>query len=154
MQPSDHAGEHQVPSPFAESEVLPSSVGRKRRNRLLTIVLTFVVATGIAGTVWYLIELNDPLRSLHPFPVDEYFQDYRPLAGSKFRADLTIDADLGWKEGMGKLLVFTAGENHKPFAVLIPPEMSETYFQKSHTFSAELEVQQGGLIVAKQLHAK
>jgi hypothetical protein len=56
--------------------------------------------------------------------MDKYLADYRPLAGGKFKADLKVSNDLGWKPEIGHLMVFTVQDDSHALVVLIPPTMS------------------------------
>lgn len=78
----------------------------------------------------------------------KYLEGYKPLAGSKFRANLREENDLGWKEGTGRLMVFLLRDDPRPIVVIIPPGLSEIYFTKGQTYEAGLEVKEGGLIYA------
>jgi len=137
-----------VISPFSDSE--PQAHRRKRKGRAglfasLTVVLLLVL--GVGG--FFIFQtLNDPLRTLEPFPVGKYLEGYKPLAGSKFRANLRVENDLGWKEGLGRLMVFSLREDPRPIVVMIPPSLSEIYFTKGQNYQSELEVKEGGLIYA------
>jgi hypothetical protein len=93
--------------------------------------------------------LNDPLRTLENFPVAKYLDSYRGLAGSKFKGQLRVEADLGWKDGVGRLMLFTCPDDNRPIAVMIPADVANgMYFNKGQTYLAELEVKEGGLIYA------
>ena len=102
------------------------------------------------GTIGYFVEgyLNDPYRTLEPFPMDKYLSDYRSLSGSKFKAEVKVDNDLGSKTGVGRLMVFTVGDDNRPLVVLIPPRLSGIYFTKGQNYKTSLEVGQGGLVYA------
>jgi hypothetical protein len=71
------------------------------------------------------------------------------LAGSKFKAELHVEADLGWKDGAGRLMLFSTPDDPRPVAVLIPPAVSNgIYFTKGQTYTLAIEVKEGGLIYA------
>jgi hypothetical protein len=92
--------------------------------------------------------MSDPLRTLEAFPVAKYLENHRAVAGAKFKGELRVEADLGWKEGVGRLMVFTLPGDTRPIVVLIPAQLSNIYFSKGQTYLAELEVKEGGLIYA------
>jgi len=148
--PSDQEEGQRVVSPFAQttSAVLPA--GRRRSSGWLIgalVVLLVLVGIGTAGyfTAQY---LNDPYRTLEPFPVDKYLSDYRSLAGSKFKAEVKVSNDLGFRDGVGRLMVFTVGTDNRPIVVLIPAKLANIYFTKGQNYQTSLEVGQGGLIYA------
>ncbi len=109
--------------------------------------LLILIVLAVAG---YFVQryLNDPYRTLEPFPVDKYLSDYRSLSGSKFKAEVKVSADLGWKEDVGRLMVFTIGTDTRPVVVLIPPKLSGIFFTKGQDYQTSLEVGEGGLIYA------
>jgi hypothetical protein len=93
--------------------------------------------------------VNDPYRTLEIFPVSKYFDNYQSLAGSKYKGDFRVEADLGWKDGAGRLMLFSTTEDSRPVAVLIPASVANgIYFTKGPTYTAEVEVKEGGLIYA------
>jgi hypothetical protein len=138
-----------VVSPFAETAATfpPTKRSSARLYIWIAIAIVMVSAGGIGGMI-VARHLSDPLRTLDKFPVAKYLENYRSVAGAKFKGDLRVEADLGWKEGAGRLMVFTAAEDTRPIVVLIPPHLSNIYFSKGQTYLAELEVKEGGLIYA------
>ncbi len=116
------------------------------------IGLSVVVAAIAAVAILFLFRsLNDPYRTLEHFPVAKYLDSHRALAGSKFKAVLRVENDLGWKEGVGRLMLFSTSEDARPIAVMIPAGMTDIYFTKGQTYMAELEVKEGGLIYANSI---
>ena len=119
------------------------------------------VVSGLLGGVLLAIAayfslkvINDPYRTLEPFSIEKYLADYQPLAGSKFKADLKVAADLGWKESTGRLMVFTGESDSRPVLVLIPPKLAGIFFTKGQTYQIALEVGEGGLISADSCDKK
>lgn len=140
--------EEPVVSPFANVESHSRSRGAKKQGPWIWVILG-IVALGIifALGAFLMGKVNDPLRTLEPFPAARYFENYKSLAGSKFRAEVRVEADLGWKEGTGRLMLFTSQEDSRPIAVLVPFAVAkDIYFTKGQQFNAELEVREGGLI--------
>jgi len=112
-------------------------------SAVLAMILSAIVT--IFGYQYF----NNPYRTLETFPVGKYYEGYRSLAGSKFKGRLTVQANLGWKEDQGKLMVFSTAEDPRPLAVMVAPEDAGIAFQKGQTYLAEIEVKEGGLIHAK-----
>jgi hypothetical protein len=145
----DESEGQRIISPFAQttSTVHQTQSGRKISWPLWIVSgLLILVVVGVAGYFTYQY-IEDPYRTLEPFPVDKYMSDYRSLTGAKFKADLKVSADLGWKADTGRLMVFTA-EDNRPIVVLIPPRLSGLFFTKGQNYRASLEVGEGGLIYA------
>lgn len=150
MQPDRNESDG-ILSPFADTESSPPSKSWKSRIPLwAALVLAVLVVTGAGG--FFLVQyLNDPLRVLEPFPVAKYMENYRTLAGSKFRAALRVENDLGWKEGLGRLMVFSLRDDPRLIVVMIRPQDASIYFTKGQTFEGELEVVEGGLVYANSI---
>jgi hypothetical protein len=146
----DEGDDNQIISPFAQttSKIRPSSPGGKISWPLwiVSVVLLLVVVGNAA--YFGLKYLHDPYRTLEPFSADKYLADFQPLMGNKFKADLKVTADLGWKENVGRLMAFTALNDSRPILVLIPPKLSGIFFTKGQTYQVALEVGEGGLIYA------
>lgn len=153
MEPSrsEHQAETQkVISPFAYTEAAVSP-NKRSSGKLILVVSTcllLLMAGAVAG-VYVMRYINDPYRTLENFPVSKYLDGYQALAGSKFKANFRVEADLGWKDGTGRLMLFSTTDDSRPIAVLIPAAIANgIYFTKGQTYTAEVEVKEGGLIYA------
>jgi hypothetical protein len=152
MEPSriEQSGADKVISPFAQSEATIAP-RRESNGKLFLIIGAAIILMVIAAviTVFTMHYLNNPYRTLEVFPVSKYLDDYHALAGSKYKADFRVEADLGWKEGAGRLMLFSTADDSRPIAVMIPAAVSNgIYFTKGQTYTAEIEVKEGGLIYA------
>jgi hypothetical protein len=139
-----------VISPFARTtSTVQARGGRGSGSWALWLVssLLILMIIGIMGYFTYKY-LSDPYRTLEPFPMDKYLDDYRSMAGNKFKADLKVSADLGWKAETGRLMVFTIENDNRPLVVLIPPKLGGLFFEKGQNYQASLEVGEGGLVYA------
>jgi len=145
---SSETPDPKVISPFAETETTVSSRRKKKGVTLWIVIGLLVLVIGGVGGFILVSWLNDPLRTLEPFSVSKYLDGYRSLQGSHFKADLTVENDLGYKDGVGRLMVFSTKESAHPFVVMIPPNLASIYFTKGQHYLAELEVKEGGLIYA------
>jgi hypothetical protein len=150
MESVNRAGEPSTPlrSPFSE---VAGSVATKKRGLSRTFYLIAAVVAllgvGVGGGLWLSRHLSDPLRTLEEFPIAKYLESHRGMAGAEFRGELKVEADLGWKEGEGRLMLFSVGADPRPVAVFIPVGIAQgTYFTKGQKYLAELEVKEGGLI--------
>jgi hypothetical protein len=139
-----------VISPFAESDAVVSRQKVSSTKLILLIgAASLLIIVAVVATLFTVRYVNDPYRTLALFPVSKYFDDYQSLAGSKFKADFRVEADLGWKDGAGRLMLFSTTDDSRPVAVLIPASVaSGIYFTKGQTYTAEVEVKEGGLIYA------
>jgi hypothetical protein len=148
--PSGQEEGQRIVSPFAQTTTSVAPAGRRRSSAWAVWVIGIVLLIAALGVAGYFIQqyLNDPYRTLEPFPVDKYLSDYRSLAGSKFKAEVKVSNDLGWKADVGRLMVFTIGTDTRPIVVLIPPKLANIYFTKGQNYQTSLEVGQGGLIYA------
>jgi hypothetical protein len=148
--PSDQEQTQQVISPFAQTTSMVPGPGRSRSGAWVGWLIGILVAVLAVGTIGYFAQryLNDPYRTLEPFPMDKYLSDYRSLSGTKFKAEVKVANDLGSKPGVGRLMVFTIGDDNRPLVVLLPPNLSGIYFNKGQNYKTSLEVGQGGLVYA------
>lgn len=98
--PSEPAG-NPIISPFSDAE--GHGFQKQRKNSpLVWITLGVGLAILLSVASFFILrQLNDPFRTLEPFPVSKYMENYKSLAGSKFKANLRVENDLGWKEGVG-----------------------------------------------------
>ena len=142
-------GNPRVVSPFARTTSTVQPTGRKRGSWALGIVssLLIVVVAGILGYFGYKY-MADPYRTLEAFPMDKYLADYRSMTGAKFKADLKVSNDLGFKPDTGRLMVFTLQNDSRPLVVLIPPKFGGLFFEKGQNYLVSLEVEDGGLVYA------
>ena len=138
----------EVISPFAQTTSSVSPGPARRPWTLWAVSALLGLALLGNGACLASRYLGNPYRTLEPFPVDKYLADFQPLAGSKFGADLRVVADLGWKESVGRLMVFNAPNDSRPILVLIPPRLAALYFSKGQTYQVAMEVGEGGLIYA------
>jgi hypothetical protein len=143
--------ERDISSPFSTSQTKPTEYGLRRRNgRGLIVGLSAVLLLVLGGTgVIVYSYLNDPFRKLEEFPENKYFDEFQSLAGLRFRSDLRVEADLGWKDNIGRLMVFTPVGRDRQLAVFIPPKLSSIFFNKGQHYLVEVEVKEGGLIYAE-----
>jgi hypothetical protein len=68
---------------------------------------------GVIGGVVVTQTLNEPYRTLQVFPVTKYLDSPRALAGSKFKAELRVEANLTWKEEAGRLMQILQINQHQ-----------------------------------------
>jgi hypothetical protein len=147
----DDSDNPRVISPFARTtSTVQATGGRGASSWALWLVssLLILVIIGILGYFGFNY-LHDPYRTLEPFPMDKYLADYRSLTGAKFKGDLKVSADLGWKEETGRLMVFTLEHDSRPLVVLIPPKLGGLFFEKGQNYQASLGVGDGGLVYAE-----
>jgi hypothetical protein len=147
---SDPTGDRVI-SPFSDAEAPTLRRKTKSKAPLWIAAGSVLLLAALVGGFFLFRYLNDPLRTLEPFPVSKYLDSYKSLAGSKFRGNLRVENDLGWKEGSGRLMVFSLRDEPRPVAVMIPPHLSSIYFTKGQTYEGELEVKEGGLIYANSI---
>jgi hypothetical protein len=147
--PSEQEEGQQVVSPFAQTTATVAPSGRRSSAWLVWVFVVLLVVAGL-GTAGYFVGqyLNDPYRTLEPFPVDKYLSDYHSLAGSKFKADVKVSAELPSNTNVGRLMVFTLDSDSRPVVVLIPPKLANIFFTKGQNYRTSLEVGDGGLIYA------
>jgi hypothetical protein len=139
-----------VISPFATTTSTIQSESRRPPADWRVVALAALLVVVLLGNAVYFATqyLRSPYRTLATFPLEKYLADFQPLAGEKFQAELKVVADLGWKQEVGRLMVFTTTDDARPLLVLIPPKLAGIDFAKGQTFQAALEVGEGGLVYA------
>src|ERR1700723_4157540 len=101
-----------VISPFAQSEAtITPRRGSSGKLFLFIGIGMLLMVFAVAATVFAMRYLNDPYRTLEAFPVSKYLDDYHALAGSKYKANFRVEADLGWKDGAGRLMLFSTADD-------------------------------------------
>jgi hypothetical protein len=146
----DEGEDSQIISPFAQTTSSVRSTKQQGHVSWPFWIISGVLVLVVVGNAAYFgfKYLHDPYRTLESFSADKYLTDFQPLTGSKFKADFKVTADLGWKENVGRLMVFTVSNDSRPILVLIPPKLSGIYFTKGQNYQVSLEVGEGGLIYA------
>jgi hypothetical protein len=150
VNPNAEDESQRIISPFAQTTSTVASARSGNSSSLALWVVSGLLALLILGVAGYFTYkyLDDPYRTLEPFPMDKYLSDYRSMAGAKFKADLKVSADLGWKAETGRLMVFTMQNDSRSMVVLIPPKLGGIFFTKGQNYQVSLEVGEGGLVYA------
>lgn len=149
--PNDQAEDSErIVSPFAQTTATVAGPGRPGASHWGLWLLGILLALAALGAAAFFIlqYLNDPYRTLEPFPVDRYMSDYRSLSGSKFKAEAKVANEIGFSQQTGRLMDFTFGTDTRPVVVLIPPKYASIYFTKGQNYRMSLEVGDGGLVYA------
>jgi hypothetical protein len=150
LTPDDDGDSQRIISPFAQTTAtVQTARGGQSTPWALWVVsaLLGLVILAIVGYFTYQY-LDNPYRTMETFSMDKYMDDYRPMAGVKFKANLKVSADLGWKPEKGHLMVFTVENDNRALVVLIPSKFSGIFFTKGQTYLVSLEVGEGGLVYA------
>ena len=121
----------------------------KRSLVWLWVLLGAVGAVALALVVFFSLKVGtDPYRSLEEFPVENYLRNHESLLGSRFKAELTLEAELGGEMGRGRLFSFRSPSTGRILPVLIPEHIQQGTFDRGQRYLLELEVRQGGTIQA------
>lgn len=150
-----------IPNPEEDSEVQSPFAGtqasvlteKKARSKGRPWILSGIVIIGVFALAIFFAQkaIRNPLRTLQEFPVSEYYKNHTSLEGTRFKSRLKVVNQLGWKEEVGRLVVFHAGDGENPVVVLIPPEKDSLSFESGESYAAELLVGEGGLLTAGYL---
>jgi|688.fasta_scaffold278241_3 hypothetical protein len=73
-------------SPFANAEVsVPTKPSGNKNIFLWCELAVILVAVGVVSGIFVTVYMNDPYRTLEPFPVAKYFEGHRGVeAGGSF----------------------------------------------------------------------
>ena len=148
--PEDEGESPRIISPFAQTTSTVRRGGGSGSGSLALWIVSSLLILVVIGVIGYftLQYLNNPYRTLEPFPMDKYLSDYHSMIGNKFKAELKVSASLDYQADSGRLMVFTLPDDSHPLVVLIPPKFSGLYFTKGQNYVASLEVQQDGTVYA------
>ena len=148
--PDDESESPRIISPFAQTtSTVQSTRGGKSGSRPLWGVSSLLLVLILAVVAYFILQyLDNPYRTLTPFPMDTFMSDYRSMTGVKFKADLKVANDLGQKDATGRLMIFNIVNDSRPLPVLIPPKLGGIFFVKGQVYQASLEVGEGGLVYA------
>ena len=135
-----------VVSPFAHSSVAPQAA-TQRKVPLTWLLIAAAVLLAAGGTGFALTHFaSDPYRTLEPFPLETYVGNYHALEGSRFKATLRVENDLGYNAATGRLMVFSIEGDGRTVAALVPTRLADNLFSRGQRYTAELQVGSGGLI--------
>ena len=123
-----------------------SSSTRKMLVGLFSVVALLGVILG--GMLIWKKTVQNPYRTLEMFSAEKYFESPNALVGNRFQAILRVEGDLGWTSGVGKLMVFSMDRDPRYIPVLVPDDASLPVFSKGQTYTAQIRVQEGGLLHA------
>ena len=147
--PEAGAPHYNYSAPFSQAEAtMPKGNAGGGKAALWAVLgaVGAVLVLGIGFVVYH--SLQDPYRTLDTFPTEKYLNSYQSVVGSHFRANLTVDAELGGSFDMGRILTFREESTQRSLAILVPPSLAQTGFSRGQSYVAEIEVGQGGLIHA------
>lgn len=142
---SPEPGPQGVRSPF--EGVQSSLSNRNPKGSGKTVIVAVIVAlVAVVLGVFVFRSLSNPLRTLKPFPTEEYYEHYQSLEGTRFKATLRAAGQIGWKKDLGRLVNFKVEPDGKPIVALLPSEFDSQTFESGETFDAEIRVEEGGLV--------
>jgi hypothetical protein len=147
----DESETQRIISPFAQTTSTvqsPKKGGSSFSALWIVSCLLIVVIVSIIGYFIYKY-LDDPYRTLKPFPMDTYFSDYHSLSGEKFKADLKVANLVQYKPETGRLMAFNMENDSRSLVVLLPPKFDSLYFSKGQNYLVSLVVGEGGLVYAE-----
>jgi len=143
-----HPQAQAAPSPFADHQAQVSHRSRGPGGKtVLWIAAGFLTALVLGlGALQLQNVLSDPFRTLEEFPAERYLDNYQSVAGGRYKADLRVENELGFREGVGKLMVLGTENSRHSVPVLVAPELAATIFTKGQLYRFELIVREGGLV--------
>lgn len=127
----------------------PPQQDQQKRKAWLWALTGAFGAVALAIGCFYLFKTgSDPLRTLEEFPIESYLRNHESVLGSRFRAELVLDADLGGELGKGRMFSFRNQSTGRILPILIPDNIGQSVFDKGQRYQLELEVRAGGVIYA------
>ena len=121
------------------------------------LILILVAVGAVVGGGWlFLGRASDPFSKLTVLPVSDYKVNANQLRGNVYRTEGTIDDQLKWTPGKGRLfsVEITDGQETFPVGLLVPAEKSGENIQRGQTFIFKVEVGDGGTLIVQELQKK
>ncbi len=143
-----------VMSPFRNVDGGTAGSSGSPLFKTLLIVLSGAILVLLVITTALLLwrqTINDPYRTLEVFSTEKYLENPSSFIGNHFKATLRVEGDLGWSPEDGKLMVFSTKDDPRYIPVLIQGGNLGYSFNKGQTYTAQLQVREGGLICATEL---
>lgn len=141
-----------APPSLFDEESIDVAPHRSRRSgvwMLMILVLAILLGSG-AVIIWQV--LQDPLRTLPAFEVERYLEEPLAMRGGRYAARMSVEADLGWEAGKGRLLAMRPLDGGQEIAVLIPSEAAgERDFRRGQRFDMEVTVAGDTIVRAEKL---
>jgi hypothetical protein len=134
-----------------ENQSMPPRKKRSARKWHPAIVYGAPLAILLLALYVAYTKINDPYRTLETFPVAAYYNNFNSLVGARFKAELAVEADLGYREGIGRLMVFRSQQDGRTMAVLLKSPDAEIFFSKGQIYLGEVQVGADGLILFSSL---
>lgn len=131
---------------------MPRRASSKTHPVWLVVVL-ILLAGALAGGAYLWVTLSDPYRTLTPIDVGTYLDNANSLRGNVYKLTGTIDSELAWSPGQGRLFSVLAdgGKADDVLPLLIPPEFDHINIQKDQRFSFKIEVGDKGILKASDM---
>lgn len=145
MNENDSTTETELRPPFF-GQVAEFSGRKKHGHPVIWALVGAVVLLLAVCAGWGIFRFTaDPYRTLEAFPLSRYLDNAESVMGSRYRAEVVADADLGADLAIGRLMSFREKGGSSTMAVLIPPDVQGPIFSKGQAYVLELEIREGGL---------
>jgi len=89
-------------------------------------------------------------RSGEPFPVREFLSAPDNLQGNRYELEGEIDAQLSWREGVGRIIAVRTLRGDSRLPVFIPDSMKANLLV-AQRYRFEVTVRKGGLLYVERL---
>lgn len=118
----------------------------------LKLTLIFALLVLVLGAGYFAhTRLNDPFRTLSQLPVDHYMESANTLRGNTYKVNGIVDNQLESSPAQGRLYALALDEGNNIVPILFPPAFNATNLQKGQRFTVEVEVNEQGILAAKNL---
>jgi len=118
----------------------------------LKLLLIFALLLLILGGGYFAhTRLNDPFRTLPRLPVNHYLESANTLRGNVYKINGVVDNQLESSPTRGRLYALALDEGNNVVPILFPPSLNSTNLQKGQRFTVKVEVDEQGILAAKNL---
>lgn len=112
-----------------------------------------LIAAAIAGGYFLFVRVSDPYRTIAALDVASYLENSNSLRGNTYKVTGTVANSLAWSASAGRLFSIEVGSGPggDVLPVLIPVQFNHINVQKGQKFVFQVEVDEKGILKAKDL---
>jgi hypothetical protein len=121
------------------------------KSPLLIALATLLLAGLIIG--FFALPGGSGIKRLDPFPVQDFMDSPDNFLGNRYRMEAQIEAQLSYREGVGRLIAIDpreTGTTARRLPVFVPSEITDT-INVGQRYQMAVRIREGGLIEVEKL---
>lgn len=124
---------------------------RKSLNPTWVALICILIVVGFAGAFLLFRGANEPYRTTEELDPRSYLDNSNSLRGNVYRVQGEVINSLAWSPTEGRLIAVAAKQGGDVLPIIVPPDFNHINIQKGQRFDFMLEVDDKGLLKAKNL---